>query len=209
MQSSRKICSYIQAGGASKRFGSDKAEAMLEGEPMLKRMAGLVARVCGSVKIVGSGERYGSFGFPVVEDGWPGEGPLGGILTALRETQRESKEATTWSLIVSCDMPFLTHEWLDFLSEHALKSDAQVVAAEAGKRLEPLCACWRSDGMSQVQEAFDSGVRRVSEGMRRLRMEVLDESVWKRFDTEGRLFWNMNTPEDYAEAKRILETGKR
>jgi hypothetical protein len=36
-------------------------------------------------------------------------------------------------------------------------------------------------------------------------MEVLDETRWKRFDTAGRLFWNMNTPSDYAEAKRILE----
>jgi GTP:adenosylcobinamide-phosphate guanylyltransferase len=36
-------------------------------------------------------------------------------------------------------------------------------------------------------------------------MEVLDVSTWKRFDTEGRLFWNMNTPADYEQAKRILE----
>jgi len=34
---------------------------------------------------------------------------------------------------------------------------------------------------------------------------VLDVSVWKRFDTKGRLFWNVNTPADYEEAKRILE----
>jgi hypothetical protein len=36
-------------------------------------------------------------------------------------------------------------------------------------------------------------------------MEVLDESAWKRFDTDGRLFWNMNTLADYEEARRILE----
>jgi len=34
---------------------------------------------------------------------------------------------------------------------------------------------------------------------------VLDESSWKRFDNENRLFWNMNTPEDFVEARRILE----
>jgi hypothetical protein len=48
-------------------------------------------------------------------------------------------------------------------------------------------------------------VRKVAEAMKRLPMEVLDEQVWKRFDTEGRLFWNMNTPEDYLEAQRIFE----
>jgi molybdopterin-guanine dinucleotide biosynthesis protein A len=56
-----------------------------------------------------------------------------------------------------------------------------------------------------VRQAFDAGVRKVSEAMKRLPMEVLDEPVWKRFDTNGRLFWNMNTPADYEEARRILE----
>jgi hypothetical protein len=41
--------------------------------------------------------------------------------------------------------------------------------------------------------------------MKHLHVEVLDEAHWKRFDSAGRLFWNMNTPADYDEAKRILE----
>jgi len=40
----------------------------------------------------------------------------------------------------------------------------------------------------------------VTEAMKRLRVEVLDESHWKRFDTAGQLFWNMNTPQDYETA---------
>jgi hypothetical protein len=36
-------------------------------------------------------------------------------------------------------------------------------------------------------------------------MEVLDEGDWKRFDTDGRLFWNMNTLADYEEARRVIE----
>jgi len=34
---------------------------------------------------------------------------------------------------------------------------------------------------------------------------VLDEAVWKRFDSAGRLFWNMNTPADFVEAQRMWE----
>jgi hypothetical protein len=48
-------------------------------------------------------------------------------------------------------------------------------------------------------------VRKITEAMKRLQMEVLDEADWKRFDATGRLFWNMNTAGDYDEAKRILE----
>jgi GTP:adenosylcobinamide-phosphate guanylyltransferase len=45
----------------------------------------------------------------------------------------------------------------------------------------------------------------VTDGVALLRSEVLDERDWKRFDSRGRLFWNMNTAEDYQEARRIVE----
>jgi GTP:adenosylcobinamide-phosphate guanylyltransferase len=45
----------------------------------------------------------------------------------------------------------------------------------------------------------------VTEGISLLHAEVLDEADWKRFDSAGRLFWNMNTMADYEEARRILE----
>jgi molybdopterin-guanine dinucleotide biosynthesis protein A len=56
------------------------------------------------------------------------------------------------------------------------------------------------------QAAFDSGVRKVTKAMKRLPIEVLDDPAWKRFDTEGRLFWNINTQADFAKARRIRET---
>jgi hypothetical protein len=40
--------------------------------------------------------------------------------------------------------------------------------------------------------------------LKQLRTEVLDEADWKRFDSAGRLFWNMNIFADYEEAQRIL-----
>jgi hypothetical protein len=56
-----------------------------------------------------------------------------------------------------------------------------------------------------LEPAFERGVRKVTEGIALLRAEVLDERVWKRFDSAGRLFWNMNTAADYEEARRIVE----
>jgi hypothetical protein len=59
--------------------------------------------------------------------------------------------------------------------------------------------------VSAIQAAFDAGGRKVTEAMKQVSMEVLDEADWKRFDTDGRLFWNMNTAADYEEARRVLE----
>jgi molybdenum cofactor guanylyltransferase len=198
------ILGYVQAGGASTRFGRDKALVGFGGRTMLAQTTGLLASVCGEVIIVAAEGKYPDVLVPLLADRWPGQGPLGGILTALQSSALRGTESI-WNLIVSCDMPFLTRDWLEFLCQRAERSAAQVAVAESANGLEPLCACWKTTSMPSVQTAFDSGVRKVTDAMKRLPMEVLDVSVWKRFDTKGRLFWNMNTPADYEEAKRILE----
>jgi molybdenum cofactor guanylyltransferase len=198
------ILGYVQAGGASTRFGRDKALVGFGGRTMLAQTTGLLASVCGEVIIVAAEGQYPDVLVPLLADRWPGQGPLGGILTALQSSALRGTESI-WNLIVSCDMPFLTRDWLEFLCQRAERSAAQVAVAESANGLEPLCACWKTNSMPSVQAAFDSGVRKVTDAMKRLPMEVLDVSVWRRFDTKGRLFWNMNTPADYEEAKRILE----
>lgn len=196
---------FVQAGGGSTRFGTDKALVRLAGKTMLQRTGELAAAACDDVTIVAPGGKYPYAPWPVLPDRWPGQGPLGGILTALLHESRVADDESR-CLIVSCDMPFLTREFLAFLRERASKSDALVVVPESGSGLEPLCAAWHSCALTSVQRDFEAGVRKVTEAMKRLPMEVLDESVWKRFDTNSRLFWNMNTPADYEEARRILES---
>jgi molybdenum cofactor guanylyltransferase len=182
--------------------------SVIGGKTTLSRSVELVRASCGNAKIIAVEERYTSAPAEIVVDRWPGEGPLGGILTGLLNTA-ELDANIKWNLIIGCDMPFLTQKWLEFLCVRASDSKAQVVVADSINGLEPLCACWSVEAMPVVQAAFDSGVRRVTEAMKRVPMEVLDESTWKRFDTDGRLFWNMNTLEDFAEARRIIEGAKR
>jgi molybdopterin-guanine dinucleotide biosynthesis protein A len=198
------IAGYILAGGGSTRFGRDKALVEVTGTPMLARMIGLIQSATKSAKVVGPPEKYAQFGSEMVSDRWAGEGPLGGIITALEDAAKSTADSG-WNLIVSCDMPFLTREWLVFLSERAAKSKAQVVLPHSPSGPEPLCACWQTGAAAKLRSGFERGVRRVTEGIALLRAEVLDEPDWKRFDSAGRLFWNMNTEADFEEARRMLE----
>jgi molybdenum cofactor guanylyltransferase len=193
------LAGYVMAGGASRRFGSDKALAEFGGRTLLACMCELVLAAAGNVHVVAPKGRYAELEFPSMEDRWPDEGPLGGIITALGATAA-SHVSAEWNLIVSCDMPFLTREWLQFLGTKAQASDAEVLVPRSGYGLEPLCACWRTSAAGTFYAAFESGVRKVTEAMKRVRMEILDEPHWKRFDTAGQLFWNMNTQEDYEMA---------
>jgi len=202
------IYGYVMAGGGSTRFGFDKARAELNGETMLARMCRLVKDATGSVSVVAPFGRYADSGERVVDDHWPGQGPLGGIITALMDAHARNR-GDIWRLIVGCDMPFLTREWLAYLAERALASGAAIVVPQSALGLEPLCACWHTGATGKLQHAFEDGVRKVTEAMKRVSMEVVDESDWKRFDKAGRLFWNMNTPAEYEEARRIVEAEGR
>jgi len=196
---SKPVTGFVMAGGLSRRFGADKALAKLGGETILTRLCRLLASAADNVRVVAPRGRYLDQQVRLVEDRWPGEGPLGGIVTALRAPGSAGR---AWSLIVSCDMPFLTAEWLRYLAERARASDADVVFPRSHERNEPLCACWRNSSEAPLGAAFGRGVRKISEGMKHLRTEILDEKDWKRFDNAGRLFWNMNTRQDYEEALR-------
>ena len=130
------------------------------------------------------------------------------IITALMDAHARNR-GDIWRLVVGCDMPFLTREWLAYLAERALASGAAIVVPQSALGLEPLCACWHTGATGKLQYAFEDGVRKVTEAMKRVSMEVVDESDWKRFDKAGRLFWNMNTPAEYEEARRIVEAEGR
>jgi molybdenum cofactor guanylyltransferase len=208
---------FVQAGGRSTRFGEDKALVKLNGKTMLERTGKLLESVCDDVTIVSAPGRYNESRWPVLADRWPSEGPLGGILTALHSIDpfsdanlaKDKQHDCPFALILSCDMPFLTQEFLRFLMDRAIHSEAQVIVPECSERLEPLSASWCVGALEALQAAFDAGVRKVTEAMKHVPIEVLDESAWKRFDSDGRLFWNMNTPEDYEGARRILENESR
>jgi len=200
-----RLSGFVLAGGQSRRFGTDKALATLGGETVLARLCRLVASVAGEARVVAPRGRYLDQSVPLLDDRWPGEGPLGGIVTALAAAPAD---AGAFSLIVSCDLPFLGADWLRHLAARAARSEAEVVYPRSQAGDEPLCACWRNAARAALEAAFASGTRRVIDGMARLRREILDETEWKRFDSAGRLFWNMNTPQDYQQALGAWEADR-
>jgi molybdenum cofactor guanylyltransferase len=205
---------YVLAGGGSTRFGRDKALVEFGSVPLLIRLASSLRTCTTNVAVIGGVEKYASLDpqLNLVEDRWPGEGPLGGIITALENTKATSPEVR-WNVILSCDMPFVTADWLAAMMEFTreISPDAKVVFPLSDHGPEPLCACYSTDAVGELKSQFDQGVRKVTQALKQLHTEVLDASVWKRFDSAGRLFWNMNTPEDYAEAQRLwnAEPGAR
>lgn len=189
-----EVASFILAGGVSSRMKRDKALLEIGGAPLLLRTAQLLRSVVGAPTVVGDPATYEFCALPVISDDWPGAGPLGGIATALRASSAQ------WNLVVACDLPYLTAEWLRFLVARAVASSADAVLALNTRGAEPLCAMYHKRGESAIRSALESGIRKVTDGLQNIRVETIPTAEWKAFDSEGLLFKNMNLPRDYQEA---------
>jgi molybdopterin-guanine dinucleotide biosynthesis protein A len=180
-------------------MGRDKAQLEICGATLLVRTAHLLEPLATAVTVIGPVERYARLGLWVVPDDRPGLGPLGGIATALRISP------LPWSLIVGCDLPFLTGAWLEYLIARAEVSTADVVVPESMQGPEPLCAIYHKRSEAAIAEALEQGVRKVTDALARLAMEKVLAAEWKAFDSDGWLFKNINMPADYEQARARLE----
>jgi molybdenum cofactor guanylyltransferase len=199
MDRDERIAGFILAGGRSSRMGRDKAALEINGVTMIDRAIELIRRVDVEPAVVGSfGDSPRELGVRVISDEWPAAGPLGGILTALRDSRAR------WNLVLACDMPYLTVAWLEFLLTRARASPADAVVPMNERGAEPMCAMYNKSGEGAIRAALEGGIRKVTDGLSKLRIEYLEPEEWKGFDSDGFLFKNMNEPADYEEAKTRL-----
>ncbi len=177
---------YVLAGGHSSRMGRDKALLLWHGVPLAKWVAETVTRAMGSATLVGSPERYSGLGFRVISDLFPGEGPLGGIVTALRDSSAE------WNLIVACDLPGIDAALLRQLLDAAREGNIDAVIPVTGEHAShPLCAVYRQSCRAPFEAAFSNGIRKVKAAAATVRALYLPVE-------EGSQLQNINTPEDWA-----------
>src|SRR5512146_864591 len=115
------LAAFVLAGGKSTRMGTDKAALTLEGRTLLEHALAILSQVVGEVAILGSQDLYGGYGFPVIEDIYPGCGPLAGIHAALTHLkQRRPVPEAQFALIIAVETPFLDPKFLAHLTQRAL-----------------------------------------------------------------------------------------
>jgi len=164
----------------------DKALLPYRGGTLANAVAKEAASAAGQVMFVGSPMRRRGLGFGMVPDVFPGEGPLGGILTALQFS------AAPWNLVVACDMPLVSAFFLRQLLENAELWDVDaLLPAGPSRRLEPLCAVYHRRSRQALYAAFERGVRKVTDALEGLRAAAF-------LVPETEPLQNVNTPEEWA-----------
>ena len=167
-------------------MGADKARAESDGRAMALRVADEAARVCGIVSLVGDPLTYAALGLPVIADSFPGQGPLAGIEAALAATSCDA------NLILACDMPAVRASIFEEL--FAAGGDGAMPRYDNG-HVEPLCAVYHRRCHPVIRAALESGIRKVTDGLRLCEQRGL--AIRYVQVSDAALFANLNTPEDW------------
>lgn len=184
------VSAAIMAGGKSKRMGQDKAWIELDGEPLIKRVADVLAQVADEVIVVANDPRYGSLGLRVVKDRYPHGGALGGIATGVAAAAHDTV------LVAACDMPFLSADVWRLLIGHIGAAD--VVIPRIGGEYETLHALYTKACLPHMARALAENRLRVIAFFDQVRVMAIEEPELRSVDPALRSFTNVNTPEELA-----------
>jgi len=145
----------ILIGGDSSRMGSDKATYEVDGSPMAVRVAEAAASAGASeiLLIGGTQAKAKKLKGTWKKDAYPGEGPLGGVITALKAASHDSV------VVLSCDMPFITDAVVSSLVRGLADAQASVGRTD---RLNWLCAAWsKEECLTTLQSVWKRNERAV------------------------------------------------
>ncbi len=183
------ISTIIIAGGKGRRFGRPKYDVIFKGRRLVdiavefaRQFGGRISVACGSFNCNLSG------GIRTFNDIISGCGPLGGIYSALHYSE------TQWILIMPVDMPNLSVEIYNILSQNII-DERSPVAAVSNKGLEPLVSIWPRSAVNQVEKMIKAGNYSIRDCLKALRFKAVKINGEHNENKEDP-FYNINTQQD-------------
>jgi molybdopterin-guanine dinucleotide biosynthesis protein A len=186
----------ILTGGKNTRMGANKAFLSLAGERLIDRTVRIYRDIFTEIILVTNEPHlYYDLDVTVVTDLIPFRGPLMGMYTGLFYASADPV------FFAACDMPFLNGEFIRYLLEQS--RDADITVPETVDGLQPLHAVYARSCMSPILRLVDQDRLKVTGFYKGMRLKVVGSEAIRRFDPEGRIFLNVNTPEEFASAEKM------
>jgi len=174
-------------------MGTSKALLLFDDEPLIVHVVATLQRLFADVVVVAAPEQdLPSMPVRLVSDEVAYQGPVGGIYYGLMAAGSDA------AFVTSCDSVFLNIDLIAHLLDQLPEHD--VVVPHWQGRFQPLHAVYRRSVSPLLAEQLAHGQLRPVYLFDKVRLRRVDEDEIRCFDPEGSSFYNMNTPEDYAEA---------
>ena len=185
----------VLAGGDGRRMGVPKATVTLGGRPLISYplAAARDARLDAAV-VAKRDTPLPRLNVPVWTEADEPRHPLRGLVTALECADGRPV------LALACDLPFTTPELLGWLAR--LRGPAAI--PRVGGRLQPVLARYEPVVLEQLRAAL-AAERPLEDAVGALRSRPVVEAQLRRFGPPARLTFNVNTPDQLAEAEAMLK----
>lgn len=199
------VLGVVLAGGlASRMGGGDKSLQQLGGRPILGHILERLQPQVEGIVLNANGDpaRFAAFGLPVAGDAVPGfVGPLAGVLAGLAWA-RDNRTDIADIVTVPGDGPFLPRDLVRRMMAARQAVGADLACAASAGQAYPVIGLWPVRLLDDLRRAIvEEDIRKVDRWTARHRLVQVDFSV-QPVDP----FFNANTPEELAEAERLLET---
>ncbi len=180
--------------------GEAKALMELGGKRIIERIVDVLGPVLPDLLIVtNTPELYAFLGLPMVPDVFPDHGSLGGIYSGVKA----AKGAAAFT--VACDMPFLKAEVVRLVVSHA--GEADVVIPKVGDQYETLHALYAKACLPHMEAALKAKRFKVVGFFPDVEVLEIPEADVARLADPHVCFMNVNTPDELAHARSLLEAG--
>ena len=192
----------VLAGGLARRMGGgDKARIRIGGTTILQRVLDRLAPQCRGIVINANGDpaRFADTELPVVADSVPDfAGPLAGILAGLDWAAANVPEIA-WLASAPGDCPFLPKDLVARLHDARVAAAASLACARSGEWRHPVVGLWPVALREDLRRAL------TGEGLHKIEAWTARHGVgiaeWSATPVDP--FFNVNTPEDAAQAEAI------
>jgi molybdopterin-guanine dinucleotide biosynthesis protein A len=189
----------ILAAGLSKRMGcGDKLKSILDDKSLLEHVIDRLGPQVGELFINANPELCREQSLTVIADHMEGfQGPLTGLWSALKSDQLSD---ASYLMMVPCDGPFIPKNLVAELYQLMVESDADIACVRYQSFAQPTFSLWNKRVLPAVEETLL--VKKMG-GFKPLLTEL--NTVYLDWPEQPlNPFFNINTPEDLAEAELLL-----
>lgn len=202
------MTAIILAGGKSSRFGTDKARAIVGGQPLIRFIAEKLRVRFNEIIVVSNqpenhGPLLGGLADKVVNDLIPGCGPLAGLHAGLYHS------SSPVNFLVACDMPFASTSLARYLCARVAATGVQVVVPRSSAGLEPLHGAFSRLCLPALEAFLTTGNLSVQRFLEQAPTVEIGVEEVRRFGLPEQIFFNLNRPEDWRRAQDFLRMDVR
>ena len=196
------VLAVVLAGGKSRRFGEDKNQKKLGNKTLLDHVLLKISNRYEETLIVSSHslDVKKTNNVTVIPDCLDDLGPLAGVLSAMKWV-KENQKSYKWVATFPSDTPFFDTSIIEEYRKRIKLNDSLLYFIKSNNKRHNIFGLWSLELLKILEDdLINNNFRKVEDWANKIGVKTIDFET-KKFDS----FFNINTKEDFEEAKKILK----